>query len=437
MTPTRSVLCLCALIAFASSSPAQYARTLIVETGVPYAGVGTFTSFFPVLPSLTSTPSPGGTLLAFGGNLTTGDLGIFTSTGPGSVNAFATTQTPVPGGTGLFTGFYGNPVGVSGAAVAFAGYGNPGPTNAGIYSNMTGSLQPVINNSTPYPGGGLFTNFSSPAISGNTVIFLGTNDSSIGAPPIGVFTRASGGAVTTVANTTTLVPGTSSTFADFTNGFGSVFLPNISGTNYVFGGNGGGRTGLFTNIGGPLSTVATTITGVPGTNGTFEGFGLSPAIDGDSIIFWGQGFNQVLYTQGVYSWRNGTLAVVADTTTIAPGGNEPFAFIDQMVATSHGKVAFKGVTVSSDNAIYTDLTGSLSRVVGTNDVIDGKTVQWAGIGQFAFDGNSLTVQVVFTDNSEGIYTFTPVPEPGSVLLVAVLSIAAGSVTTRHRRRLRR
>jgi hypothetical protein len=435
MLPTRFLLCLSGIVVFASSSPAQYGHTLIVETGVPYAGVGTFTSFFPVLPSLTSTPSPGGTLLAFGGNLTTGDLGIFTATGPGSVTAFATTQTPVPGGTGLFTGFYGAPVSVSGNSVVFAGHGNPGPTNAGIYSNMTGSLQPVINNSTPYPGGGLFTNFSSPAISGTTVIFSGTRGSG---PPIGVFTRDGSGGLVTVADRTTVVPGTSSTFIDFTDGpaFSQTpFLPNISGANYVLGGNGGNRMGLFTNIGGSLTAVATTVTSVPGTNGTFIAFGLRPIIEGNTITFYGQGFNQVSYSGGVYSWRNGTLSVVADTTTIAPGGNEPFGYIDSRVAASQGKVAFLGST-SSDHAIYTDLTGQLSRIVGINDMIDGKTVVDVQIGEFAFNGDRISAWVMFSDNSEGIYTFTPAPEPGSVLLVAVFATAAGSVAMRYRRRLR-
>src|SRR5262245_44963191 len=251
MFSSRFALALCGVVVFASSLPAQFASTLIVETGQSYS-VGTFNSFPPVRPSLMSSVAAG-QIVAFGGNLTTGHLGNFTAAGPSSVSAFATTQTAVPGGIGTFTVFFGTPPGASEGLVAFAGNGNPGPANAGVYSNTTGTLQPVINIATPYPGapGTFFTNFSAPAVSGTTVIFSGSNVPAPNVPPIGVFTRTGSGTVTTIANTSTLVPGTGSSFITFTDGTSpptGVFLPNISGTNYVIGGNGGGRMGLFTNI---------------------------------------------------------------------------------------------------------------------------------------------------------------------------------------------
>src|SRR5205823_6460707 len=138
---TRLLLGLSALLTLASSSPAQFASTKVVETGVNYSGVGTFTNLV-VKPSITTVP-PAGQLIAFGGNLSSGNIGIFTASGPGSVSAFATTQTSVPGGSGTFTGFNSSPIGLSGTLVAFGGNGAPAPGNAGDYWNVTGPLTPI------------------------------------------------------------------------------------------------------------------------------------------------------------------------------------------------------------------------------------------------------------------------------------------------------
>src|SRR5438874_614801 len=168
MLPTRTALAVGLVLVVASSSRAQFSSTKVVETGVNYPGVGTFNSFVV-------RPSVSGTNVTFGGNLSTGAPALALDSAGTKTPIAIAGSTPVPGGTGNFAAFNASPIGLSGGVYAFLGNGNPGPTNAGIYSNVTGSLAPVINNGTSYPGGGTFTNFSAPAVSGSTVVFSGTN----------------------------------------------------------------------------------------------------------------------------------------------------------------------------------------------------------------------------------------------------------------------
>ncbi len=82
------------------------------------------------------------------------------------------------------------------------------------------------------------------------------------------------------------------------------------------------------------------------------------------------------------------------------------------------------------SGIYTDLTGSLTKVIAIGDTFDGKTVDEVNIGQFSLDGNNIAVVVSFTNGSDGVYTFTPVPEPTGLLALG----AAGLLVARIRKR---
>jgi hypothetical protein len=427
MLPTRIVLAIGLVLAVAASSRAQsFSSTKVVETGVNYPGVGTFTQ-------MNVRPSISGNTIAFGGTLATGPL-LATVTS-GTITPIASNSTPVPGGTGNFTMFNSSPIGLSGSVYAFLGNGNPGPTNAGVYSNVTGSLAPVINNGTAYPTGGTFTTFSAPAVSGSTVVFSGSNIP--GGPPIGVFTRTGSGPIVTVANTSTAIPGGGGNFADFTHPSGSPygpgappFLSNISGPNVVFGGRNATNTtfGLFLATQFGIGAVATNATSIPNGTGNFTAISPIPAISGTNVAFQAFGSGS---QQGVYRSVNSVLSRVADRTTAVPGAAGTFdSFLFTDVAISGDRVAFRGHGTSGTDGIYTDLTGSLTKVIAIGDTFDGKTVSAVDIGQFALDGSSLAVMVTFTNGSAGIYTITPVPEPAGLLAIGV----AGLLATRIRKR---
>jgi hypothetical protein len=427
----RAALRLAALLAVAGPAPAQFTATKVVETGVSYPGVGTFFTF--EFNRFGSAPSLSGGTVAFTAAASTAGGGIFTAT-PGAVTPVATAATPIPGGIGNFTTIVGNPVGLSGSGVAFEGRGSPGPGNTGIFSTVTGPLAPVVTNVTPYPLGGQFTTVSSPAVSGQTVVFWGTN-SPLSPVPLGVFTKTGSGPITVVASTATPIPGGTGNFLSFNFpdpiGVLSPFYPSISGSNVVFGGQGsGGQLGIFASIGGSLAAVATTSTPIPGTGGFFSGgFGHAPVIDGTTVAFVGYG-----PTPGVYAWTpGGGLARVADTTTAAPGGTGTFNDFNLLsVSIGGGRVAFGATTTTGQAGIYTGVPGSLQKVVGVGDVIDGKTVREVGTSRFASSGPDTAVYLRFTDESSAVYVFSPVPEPAGLLAVGVAGLAAARAWRRRR-----
>ena len=128
----------------------------------------------------------------------------------------ADTNTPIPGGTGTFTGF-GVAPSIDGGDVAFIGFGDPGFTALGIYSTVGGTLGVVANLNTPIPGGtGNFTNlgsnFDNPSIDGGVVAFHGT-----GTGQQGIYSKV-GGTLGAVADLNTPIPGGTGNFT----GFGSV-----------------------------------------------------------------------------------------------------------------------------------------------------------------------------------------------------------------------
>src|SRR5437868_2248208 len=83
-----------------------------------------------------------------------------------------------------------------------------------------------VNNATPYPTGGTFSGFTVPGLSGNTVVFSGTNGTA-GPNPIGVFTQTGGGPLVTVANTSTPVPGLAGNFTAFSDPALGPYLPTV------------------------------------------------------------------------------------------------------------------------------------------------------------------------------------------------------------------
>jgi hypothetical protein len=275
----------------------------------------------------------------------------------------------------------------------------------------------------------MFTGFSAAAVSGTTFVFSGTNGPI--PPPTGVFTRTGTGPLATIANTSTPIPGGTGNFTAFVDPFRGPILPNISGGNVVFGGtNGAFYTGLFlaTGFAAP-SVVATTNTAIPNGTGNFTIFGTVPDISGANVAFYGEGSSS---QAGIYRSVGGVLSRVADRTTAVPGATGTFnSFTLTDLAISGDRVAFRGTGTSGVNGIYTDLGGSLTKVIATGDSFDGKTVNAVNIGQFSFDGNNIAVVVGFTNGTGGVYTFTPVPEPTGLLALGVVGLLATRIRKRR------
>lgn len=82
-------------------------------------------------------------------------------------------------------------------------------------------------------------------------------------------------------------------------------------------------------------------------------------------------------------------------------------------------MAFRGSGGGSRDAIYTDISGELTRVIAINDVLDGKVIS-AFVGELSLSREQIAFITNFTDSSKGIYVATLVPEPSPGLGILLL-----------------
>ncbi len=271
---------------------------LIARKGEASPDGGTFDDFrclFGVSPSIS------GENIAFGAK-TTLRRGIFAYI-DGSLRVIADTNTPVPGGKGTFLNFgllSGTSPSISGSNVAFGGCTEAGQ---GIYAYIDGSLQVIADTNTRSPDGGRFHIFAmhegaSPAISGRNIAFGATTTNDFSGHAI--FAYIDGSLQLIVDNYTEVPGGGGELFAHF--GMYSGAEPSISRENVAFSAKidkGFNTWGIYAYIDGALRTIADTDTIVPGRDVPFSGFylvlGLSTAIDGEVVVFGGAGGGEGIY----------------------------------------------------------------------------------------------------------------------------------------------
>jgi hypothetical protein len=157
-------------------------------------------------------------------------------------------------------------------------------------------------------------------------------------------------------------------------------------------------------------------------------------MDSDAIAFIGTGATAA----GIYAFdiASGNLTAVADTDTVAPGGLAKFERYFNAVSVDNGAVAFgygtgfayvppsTGPDETALYGVYSNLGGTLARVLDRGDMLDGKLVSRAHIGPGGLDGNQIAMTVDFEDGSNAVYVATPIPEPTTV---ALLISAAGLI----------
>jgi hypothetical protein len=154
--------------------------------------------------------------------------------------------------------------------------------------------------------------------------------------------------------------------------------------------------------------VADTGTAIPGSTGNFANFYTNSRVstDGATIVFTGANASSQV---GVYSYdlSGGTLARVADWTTIIPGSASAFASLSEP-SVYNGRVGFYGSNNSAGmKGVYTATTTG----TGLTAIADVNTAMPGGPGVFsAFDrpslqGGSLAFYGIYGGNSwSGIYT---------------------------------
>jgi hypothetical protein len=368
-----------------------------------YSGIGTFT-FRKVAD--TNTPIPGGVGnflsftvpsidfgdVAFFGNGLSGQGGVYISSG-GTLNVVVDTSTPIPGGTGNFTSF-GFPS-LDAGIVAFFGRGSPG--QEGVYLSSGDTLEVVADLSTPIPGGtGNFTIFGFPLLDAGIVAFIGHGSS--GQEGVYISSR---GTLNVVADKSTPIPGGTGSFSHFIS-------PAVGDGKVVFVGTGG-PGGIYISSGDILEDVVDGNTPIPGGSGTsFAAFG-PPSFDGESVAFVGTNLTFPIQ-EGVYLSSGDTLEVVADLSTPIPGGTGNFEGFG-VVSVDGDNVAFEGDD-GSEEGIFIDIGGVLMKVINPGDSLDGKTVSSDILfSKEGLSGNSVVFFAAFTDGSRGIFVAELVSPP--------------------------
>jgi hypothetical protein len=223
----------------------------------------------------------------------------------------------------------------------------------------------VADGTTPIPGlqGKTFREFSVPAISGEKVVFFGQSAGLYDSDQAGIFLLENG-SLQIVADVFTYIPG-----ATVPVKFWRFDAPVISGGQIAFWGQYPAfplQEGIYFKDGGPLQVVADVSTLVPGGTGTFQSaFDSRPSIDSGNVAFLSRSPTH----PGVYTSRGGVLRVVADLKTPIPSGQGTFASFEE-VSISGASVAFVGQG-AGQQGVYSDLGGTLHAEADLKTILPG------------------------------------------------------------------
>ena len=182
------------------------------------------------------------------------------------------------------------------------------------------------------------------------------------------------------------------------------------------------ESGVYALINGSIVRVIDSTQTLPGTSVAFissEGPGITPgAIADGRVAFWANG--------GYYGMnKDGTLTQLATTTNTPPGSSQPFIETYSLGLNANGSYLFTGQTASGDALYYSPsfTSGDYVRLIGAGDQLDGKSISDVFTYPYSLSGNDFVTEVRFTDGSQAIYEgiigAQSVPEPGSLVLLAV------------------
>lgn len=373
----------------------------VVDTTMNYPGAGLFKSF--------GQPSLSNGAVVFFGQLDEfpaqclDECGIFHWV-DGASTIVADKSTPIPGGSGNFMNFDGNPSHYFGT-IAFIAEGS---LQQGIYLDRGQGLQVVADLTTPIPDGtGNFTLFDNVYVGDDCLAF-----SARGAGQEGIYMYFwDTDQMVMMANLSTPIPGGSGTFTSFRTlgGLGGRW-PTVHEDDVTFVASGNsGQEGVYKIVNGVVSVVADRTTSVPGGVGAFTNFqAASPIIYNETVVFAGT-FNDGGDRYGSYTDRTGGLTVLYDQSTIAPDSGLPFTGTFVQLGRDGENVVFLGSSPGVSQGIYTDISGSLETVINTTGatLLDGRVPSSMGVYTEGISGNQVAVNVVlFVGGDRGMYLAT-------------------------------
>jgi hypothetical protein len=406
------IVSLASIVAHGVATAQTITFTKVVDTSTPVPGTQeTFVGF--------GAPSIDAGEVAFKGSSLDFVAGIYVDA-DGALDVVADTSTIAPGTQETFVSCCFSDPSIDSGNVAFRA--DFGMNVGGIYAEVDGALDVVADTNTLVPGTQepfLFFGEQAPSIDAGNVAFEAGFGMNLG----GIYAEVDG-ALRVVADTGTPVAGGQEVFLIF--GEPSIDAGSVAfWALFGFPGDVRGR-GIYVEADGVFDVVADDSTIVPGSQETFVFFG-EPSIDTGNVAFQAQfGFPN----SGIYAEVDGALGVVADTSTLVPGTQEPFLFFgEQTPSIDAGNVAFLGL--SPDAGIYAKVDGRLVEILREGDSLDGKTVSFLELGRDSLSGNEIAFHAGLDGVDSGIFVAT-VPEPHSTL-VGVFAITAVALIAALRR----
>ena len=294
------------------------------------------------------------------------------------ISRIALTGEATPGSNIVFRSFQFPSVDVSVVAFVASFEDDPG-FSAGLFkgsSPATVELLVEVGDPIPFSSENFLVFCAVPSIDDGVVAFC-ADDTTTPFHEDGIFEVDVFGTVRTIVDESTIVPGTAGEFS----GFGK---PSLNGGAIAFNGvDGSSLYGMYLELDDEIFTIADGSTPVPGVSGTFLGTTLSPpSLDAGMIAFTGREdtFFPWLARSGVYidDGISASLIVVADSTDTAPGSGDTFQGFSTP-SLSNGAVAFGALAGGLPVLILGDASG-LELIADTSTVIPGGTGPFIGFG---------------------------------------------------------
>ncbi len=328
----------------------------------------------------------------------------------------ANQRTIVPRGTKPFGSF--EDVNATSRGVTF--YGSAASDNGGIFYEDGTTLGHVADRMDNIPdGNGKFVGIEFRHHSvGTSTAFAGRNDAS--GQPFGIY-RSDDGVLSRIADKTMSPPGHAETF-------GTMLSWQIDGDATIFTAETASEyRALMRSVNGQITTlVDTEQTWTDGNH--FNGLGHIRTSGGNTA------FRSMTddFTTRLYKLTDHGIDLLVDVSMPPPDGSSPTYGGVVDFAYANDTLLFE----AGNGAMYTDFGGSMSRVIGPGDTLDGKKILNLTFYEHGFDGTTAAFWVVFEGDSSfhynrAIYTVT-IPAPGAAGLTLAFALVKFS---RRRRRL--